>query len=672
MSEPLVLPLAATTDLERRTADLAGRLATLVGAEHPDAAYLTSFSADLALASLIEHDPPLARLAAGLGLSAAELDIVVLAAMPDLDEGLAAVLRGLHPAGRDGATVGLVTALAAAGLLPGIPNGRTFARRFVDQTLAEGALAALVGSAGDAPWPDRPVRLPAGLVDAISGRSGWPCGASELEPEVVAAVPQALRAEDPNVTTVLQLCARGAAATAVIDPCGDPLGAAARLASLLRGTGVHPAVLLVRDPGPDWATGLTWSALARGQTPVLVLGGDARPEESALAALERAPGPVVVIPAEPPTLRPAPATARRPLVSLTVPALRPAQRRQLWRKLLPDLADPPDVTGAGLDSVLPAARDAVVAAQLTGRPLTAESLRAAVRRRVAADTPIGLRRVQPVAGWPDLVLPDDRLQLLREAVAQVRHQPTVLDQWRFLPGRPGRSGVRLLFSGPPGTGKTLAAEVLAGQIGRELLVVDLSLMVSKWIGETEKNLARAFDAAEHGEAVLFFDEADGLFGRRTEIKDARDRYANLETGYLLDRLSWFAGVAVLATNVRRSIDPAFVRRLEFVVNFDLPDDRERAKLWQVHLPSSAPQAEGLELAAFAARYPISGAQIRNAAVGAGYLAAAGGVPISAHHLAWAVRREYAKAGLAYPGPPTGVPDHSPCEQSRAGQKQEEP
>jgi SpoVK/Ycf46/Vps4 family AAA+-type ATPase len=247
-------------------------------------------------------------------------------------------------------------------------------------------------------------------------------------------------------------------------------------------------------------------------------------------------------------------------------------------------------------------------------------------------------------------------------VGRVAEQPTVFGEWGFLAGRAGHRGLRLLFCGPPGTGKTLAAEVIAGELGRDLLVVDLSQMVSKWIGETEKNLAAAFAAAERGGAVLFFDEADALFGKRTEVGDARDRYANLETAYLLSRLERFDGVAVLATNLRQNLDAAFARRIEFIVPFDLPDATERELLWRRHLPAGAPLAPSVDCARLAAIYALPGALIRNAAVAAAFLAASerSSEPpreplITLRHLVHAVRREYVKAGQAFPGAPSGVP-----------------
>src|SRR5207244_804463 len=183
-------------------------------------------------------------------------------------------------------------------------------------------------------------------------------------------------------------------------------------------------------------------------------------------------------------------------------------------------------------------------------------------------------------------------------------------------------------------------------VGVALLVVDISRIVSKWIGETEKNLAEIFDAAERAQAVLFFDEADALFGRRTEVSDAHDRYANLETAYLLTRLEAFEGLAVLATNLRHNIDPAFLRRLEFVIDYLEPTAVQREALWRVHLPATAPLAPDVNLGEIASFYAVVGAAIRNAATAAAFLAAADRTPITRTHLCRAIRREYDKSGRA--------------------------
>jgi SpoVK/Ycf46/Vps4 family AAA+-type ATPase len=210
--------------------------------------------------------------------------------------------------------------------------------------------------------------------------------------------------------------------------------------------------------------------------------------------------------------------------------------------------------------------------------------------------------------------------------------------------------VRLLFCGPPGTGKSLAAEAIATAACTDLLVVDVSQVVSKWLGETEKNISAVVDSAERTQAVLFFDEADALFAKRTEVSDAHDRYANLETSYLLQRLDHFEGLAVLATNMRHNIDAAFVRRMDFVVDFALPDLDCRRELWTLHLPTTV-LAKDVDIEVLARMYPVPGGWIRNAALAAAFLAAEADGQICQHHLVAAVRREYLKAAVPFPGEP---------------------
>jgi len=246
---------------------------------------------------------------------------------------------------------------------------------------------------------------------------------------------------------------------------------------------------------------------------------------------------------------------------------------------------------------------------------------------------------------------------LREAVNRLRWQARVLDEWGFLKGRVGSRGLRMLFAGPPGTGKTLSAEVLASALEVDLLFVDIACVVSKWIGETEKNLAAVFDCAERAQAVLFFDEADALFSKRTEVSDAHDRYSNLETAFMLSKLERFEGLAILATNLRQNIDPAFLRRVEFAVDFDEPDRGERAQLWRRHIPLEAPLAPDVDLPELAARYQVVGGLIRNAAVAAGFLAASDGGIITRNHFLWALKREYEKTGRAFPGPAAILATH---------------
>jgi hypothetical protein len=252
-------------------------------------------------------------------------------------------------------------------------------------------------------------------------------------------------------------------------------------------------------------------------------------------------------------------------------------------------------------------------------------------------------RIVPRRQRSELILPADRLALLDAIRSHVEFGAVVAERWGFARTMTRGAGIVALFSGPPGTGKTLAAEVLAGELGLDLYAIDLSQVVNKYIGETEKNLARVFDAAESSNAVLFFDEADALFGARSEVHDAHDRYANIEVSYLLQRMEEYSGLAVLASNLQRNMDEAFLRRLRFVISFPLPDADGRRRIWETTWPAEAPHV-GLDWAALAARFDVAGATIRDAAVGAAFLAAADGGVTTMGHIEEAMRREYSKLG----------------------------
>ncbi|MEU6785319.1 ATP-binding protein [Nonomuraea angiospora] len=253
------------------------------------------------------------------------------------------------------------------------------------------------------------------------------------------------------------------------------------------------------------------------------------------------------------------------------------------------------------------------------------------------------QRTVPQARWEDLVLPGEQTDLLRGLVAQVRHRATVMSTWGYGERRARGHGVTALFSGPSGTGKTFAAEVLAHELGQDLYRVDLSAVVNKYIGETEKNLRRVFDAAEDGGALLLFDEADAMFGRRSEVRDSHDRYANIEVSYLLQRMEAYEGVAVLATNLRAALDPAFLRRLRFVVDFPMPGREERRRLWSAAFPAGVPLG-GLDLDALV-DLPVTGAAVQAIALGAAFLAADAGEPVDTATVLTAARAEFRKLGL---------------------------
>jgi hypothetical protein len=254
------------------------------------------------------------------------------------------------------------------------------------------------------------------------------------------------------------------------------------------------------------------------------------------------------------------------------------------------------------------------------------------------------RKIDPRHGWDDIVLPDDALEQLREICRQAVLRPLVLDQWGFERKLSYGKGLNVLFSGPPGTGKTLAAQVIAWDLGLDLYQIDLSRVVSKYIGETEKNLDKIFTEARTSNAILLFDEADALFGKRSEVKDAHDRYANIETGYLLQKMEEYEGIAILATNLRGNLDEAFIRRMSFCVEFPFPREGERRLIWEKIWPSQAPRRADLPLARMADRFEISGGNIKNIALAAAFLAAHDGGEIAVRHLLRATRREYQKMG----------------------------
>jgi hypothetical protein len=346
-----------------------------------------------------------------------------------------------------------------------------------------------------------------------------------------------------------------------------------------------------------------------------------------------------------------PAWAREVPLLVDAPVPTVGQRAALWRATLHgttlDGVDPAASTAhfrLTPEQVRVAARAALQRALAGGRALGAEDLHAGARAQNAAGLERLARRVEPRVRWDDLVLPAGVAGQLREVVARVRHRERVLGDW----GVGGRSakghGVTALFAGDSGTGKTLSAEVVAADLGLDLYVIDLSTVVDKYIGETEKNLDRIFVEADRVNGVLLFDEADALFGKRSEVRDARDRYANVEVSYLLQRMERFEGLAILTTNLRANVDEAFTRRLDAVVDFPVPEQDDRRRLWDCHLPPGVPRGGDVDLEFLAAAFKLSGGNIRNIAVTAAYLAAAADLPVGMPHLIQATEREYRKLG----------------------------
>jgi hypothetical protein len=328
-----------------------------------------------------------------------------------------------------------------------------------------------------------------------------------------------------------------------------------------------------------------------------------------------------------------------------------SQRQALWRHALGNLNCPPGLIEAlsgqfrlSSGQILAAAQAARCTAQQRGGEVNQKDLYAAARSYSNPLLSNLAHKITPRFTWQDLVLPEDQINLLREIVISVRGRARVFDDWGAGQKLAYSAGLAILFSGQPGTGKTMAAEVIASELGLDLYKIDLSTIVSKYIGETEKNLERIFNEAETSNAILFFDEADALFGKRSEVRDSHDRYANIEISYLLQRMEAYDGITILATNLRANLDEAFTRRLHFAVEFPFPDEPSRVRIWKTLFLPEFPRTEDIDLALLAHRFKLAGGNIRNILISAASLAAADGGQINMQHLLHCTRRELQKMG----------------------------
>ncbi len=342
--------------------------------------------------------------------------------------------------------------------------------------------------------------------------------------------------------------------------------------------------------------------------------------------------------------------AGAPLLNLDIPMPSAAIRQRLWSAALNGCAADVDVGELAdryrltTDQIGAAAQAAAARATARGAGLVDRAdLVGGCRAQPFAEIDGLVDSVESIHSWDDLVLPAGPKGQLRGLEHWVRHRPVVYDDWGFADRIMLGRGLTVLFSGPSGTGKTMAAGILARRLELELFRIDLSTVVSKYIGETEKNLSRVFDGAQSANAVLFFDEADALFGKRSEVKDAHDRYANIEVSYLLQRMEAYDGVAILATNFRDNLDAAFTRRIHVTVEFPFPHTADRDRIWRALLPAAVPQADDVNLAFLARQFPLAGGGIRNCAVSAAFAAAADGGVVRMQHLVRAVAAELDKA-----------------------------
>jgi hypothetical protein len=337
----------------------------------------------------------------------------------------------------------------------------------------------------------------------------------------------------------------------------------------------------------------------------------------------------------------------RPLLLVEVPVADFAERRAAWEAFAATegTREVAAKFRLSVEQIGAAAEVARIAAEARGAPV-AEPQDFDHGARMASSSRIGelATRLPPGHRWDDLVLPDRQVSLLRGISAYLRHRDRVLSDWGYERTVARTQGLKVLFAGESGTGKTMAAQVVASELGLEIFRVDLATVVSKYIGETEKNLERIFTAADGSNAVLFFDEADALFGKRSEVSDAHDRYANIEVAYLLQRMEAYPGAVILATNFKRNIDDAFLRRLDFVIDFPFPEEEDRRRIWRLLLPGEAPVADDVDLDFLAAQFKLSGGAIRNCSLSAAFQAADEGTEIGMRHFIRAVAVEYGKLG----------------------------
>jgi ATPase family associated with various cellular activities (AAA)/Winged helix domain, variant len=348
-----------------------------------------------------------------------------------------------------------------------------------------------------------------------------------------------------------------------------------------------------------------------------------------------------------PTRAAAPTLGDRTVLLVEVPMPHLGEREQAWSTLT-DATDTSDVAAKfrlSLAQIAEAAEVATITAHTRGAA-TPEPVDLDLGARHASSSRLGelASQLTPRYKWTDLVLPDRQRETLASISAYLRHRDHVLTEWGYEKTVARTQGLKVLFAGESGTGKTMAAEVLGGELGLELFRVDLATIVSKYIGETEKNLDRIFEAATGSNAILFFDEADALFGKRSDVSDAHDRYANIEVAYLLQKMEGYPGAVILATNFRQNIDDAFVRRLDFVIDFPFPEPDDRKLIWRLLLPEEAPLSDDVDLEFLSVQFKLSGGAIRNCSMSAAFQAADEGTSITMRHLVRAVAQEFGKQG----------------------------
>ncbi len=598
---------------------------------------------------------PLRLIAERLGLDPLEVDLVAAAAAPHLSLDVARLYRFAIA----DFTARLPTAAFLCELITDDPDAAMQAHGALrgDGRLVAGGLVRLDGEGwpAGAPGTHRGVFVAPAVLAFLRGEASLtPAPRGAARPERISAdIPaQAARARvdvllgearpravligaagSGRQQLVLEACARRGRAVAVVDLEALPRAPADFTDALLE---------VVLD------------ARLRGEA--LLLRGDgffARPDEPRLPALARTlyglDGPLFLV------ARQRVGELQRLGVALDeveVPLPDEGAQRRQWQAslaargverpaLVDELASAFSLTPGAIERAVRLGRRA---ADLAGEPLEVRHVADAARRQIRHALDTIAEPVSTTLGWDDVVLPPRVIETLREIVSQARHRARVFDTWGFRRTMAYGRGLACLFAGPPGTGKTMLAGIIAAEVGRALYRVDLSRVVSKWVGETEKNLARIFDEAEQAQVILFFDEADSLFSARTEVKGANDRFANMEVNYLLQRMESFDGMTILTTNFERGLDPAFRRRLRFQVHFPLPDAEQRAEMWQRMIPAQMPIDGEIDFSRLGKRFKLSGGNIKNAVLRAAFYAAERGSGLDQRLLVRAAEAESRELG----------------------------
>jgi ATPase family protein associated with various cellular activities (AAA)/winged helix domain-containing protein len=620
-------------------AEIAQRIATLAeGADgRPRLEPLTALSADALTGTRL--DP----IASRLRLGAVDLGLLLCAVAPTVDARFGALFAELDPGERRRAP----RVDAAGQIAGGTPWDPAF-RRSVGDTgaLSRSHLWQIVGSG---PLPERTLVVHERTVRHLLGHD-------ETDPSIERVAATVAYVEAPEVEQIASLLLGGFWTMWVHDPSGHTGVSVACTAQAQLGVDVIALDLRHLNAGESLSEVLP-AALREAtlRSSGIVVGAvEIDRDGAALSTLVDAVCPVILVSEQ--AWDPVRSALRPALVQVVAAPF--ATRRVLWEQAAASAGV--DASAAELDGlstlrlgpgqIAAAAVAAVPLSIAAGQALSERHFRAAANANGAGRLERLSTHVVPRATFDDLVLPDDLLDELGSIPGWMRTRGKVRNDWGMDRGARHSRGITCLFAGPSGTGKTLAAEVLAHSLGVDLYVIDLSQIVDKYIGETEKNLDRVFSQAEGVNGVLLFDEADALFGKRTDVKSSHDRNANLEVAYLLQRMERYDGIAVLTSNLRNNIDEAFTRRLDVLCAFTEPDMPARLALWQRHLPPLVPLADDVDLAVLAEQLPITGGSIRNITIAAAHAAAIDDTAVTMRHLVVAASREYRKQGRLFTAP----------------------